>query len=105
MYIHTTRLEKITNKWEKLKKQCKHGETMKDTLNQDVLEDKFPPSPSPNIKTNDVVYTIIEAEDAISGHFDLTSRFPQRSSRGNQYLMAGYHYDANSILGITIKIE
>ena len=37
---------------------------MKDALNRDILGDEFPPSPSPNIKTNDVLYTIIKAEDA-----------------------------------------
>ena len=52
---------------------------------------------------NDVVYTIIEAEDAISGYFDLTGRFPQRSIRGNQYLVVEYYYNANSILVIPIN--
>ena len=63
----------------------------------------LPPSPSTSIKTNDVVYTIIEAEDVISDYFDLTSRFPQCWIRGNQYLIVGYYYNANSILGAPIK--
>ena len=29
---------------------------------------------------------------------DLTSKFPQRFSRGNNYILIGYHYDANAIL-------
>ena len=61
-------------------KSNKHGETMKDNLNRDILGDAFPRLPSPNIKKNDVVYTIIEAEDAISGYFYLSGCFPQRSS-------------------------
>ena len=77
---------------------------MEGTLNRDILEDTFLPSPSPSIKINNVVYTRIEAEDKISGYFVLTGRFPQRLSQGNQYLMVGYHYDANLILGIPIQI-
>ena len=53
---------------------------MKYTLTQDILHDTFPPSPSLHIKTNNTVYTIIEAEDTISGYFYLTGRFPQRLS-------------------------
>jgi len=34
---------------------------------------------------------------------DLTGRFPKRSSCGNQYILVGYHYDGNCILGIPIK--
>ena len=45
--------------------------------NRDILEDVFPHSPSSNTKTNNVLYNIIEAEDAISGYFDLTGRFSQ----------------------------
>ena len=29
---------------------------------------------------------------------DLMGRFPYRSSRGNGYILVGYHYDRNSIL-------
>ena len=38
-----------------------------------------------------------------SGYFDLTCRFLQYLSRGNQYFMVDYHYDVNSILSIPMK--
>jgi len=34
---------------------------------------------------------------------DLTGNFPKRSSRGNEYILVGYHYNANHIRGIPIK--
>ena len=61
----------------------------------------FPPSPQPNIKSNEVIYTIVNTQD--KGFFDLPGRFPICSSRGNQYLVIAYHYDANAILGMPIK--
>ena len=84
----------------KVKKQRKHAKTIKYFLKRDILKDTFPPSTSPNIKTNNVIYAIIEAEDTISSYFYLTGRFPQHTSRGNWYLIV----DTNSILEIPIKI-
>ena len=54
-------------------------------------------------KTNDVVYIIINHDDMVTGYMDLTGRFPQRSSRGNNYILVGYHYDANAITANAIK--
>ena len=34
---------------------------------------------------------------------DLTGRFPKRPSRGNEYILVGYHYDGNYIHGIPVK--
>ena len=34
---------------------------------------------------------------------DTTGRFPQRSSRGHEYILVGYHYDSNLIYGIPLK--
>ena len=34
---------------------------------------------------------------------DLIDRFPQRSSRGNKYILVGYHYDSNVIYDILIQ--
>ena len=34
---------------------------------------------------------------------DLTGQFPYCSSRGNQYILIGYHYDSNAILGLPLK--
>ena len=46
---------------------------------------------------------MISQEDIDGEFFDLTGRFPQRSSSGTQYILIGYHWDANSIIGIPIK--
>ena len=35
--------------------------------------------------------------------FDLTGRFPQRFSQGNQYILVGYHFDENYITGIPLE--
>jgi hypothetical protein len=66
-------------------------------------DDHFPPSPSPNIKCNEVAYAIINRADMSVGYMDGTGRFPQRSSRGNEYILIGYHFDGNAILGQPIK--
>ena len=36
-------------------------------------------------------------------HTDLSGRFPMRSSRGDQYILVGYHYDGNCIYGKAVK--
>ena len=36
-------------------------------------------------------------------YIDLTDRFPYRSERGNEYILVGYHYDANAILCTALK--
>lgn len=57
----------------------------------------FPASDQPNVKTYEVVYAVIK-DNNITAYTDLTGRFPYRSSRGNEYLLFGYHYDSNIIL-------
>ena len=37
-------------------------------------------------------------------YMDLIGRFPYCSSRGNEYILVAYHYDANAILGVPLKI-
>ena len=78
--------------------------TKKQTKQEELtdIEDYFPPSDVPNIRTNEVCYTIIDPQKEIS-YMDLTGRFPRKSSRGNEYLLIGYHYDANHIRAIPIK--
>ena len=53
--------------------------------------------------TNEVAYMLIDKKELSTAYTDLTGRFPMRSSRGNQYILIGYHYDANCIHGIAIK--
>ena len=73
------------------------NQSVSDMVQQNIMTDAFPTSQKPNIKTNDVICAVIETDDLHSSYFDTTGRFPQRSSRGNQYVMVGYHYDANLI--------
>ena len=68
-----------------------------------ISNNTFPISPSPNQRTHDVAYAIIDPSTMTNAYFDLTGKFPQRSSSGNQYIFVGYNYDANSILAEPIK--
>ena len=64
--------------------------------------DLHPTSDSPNIKTNNVMYTLLSSKDG-KGYMDLTERFPYRSASGNEYIMIAYNYDANAILAHPVK--
>ena len=90
----------ITNTKNKLLYNNSHSEQV---CHQELDEDNFPASPIPNIKSNDVAYMLIDRKELNTAYIDLTGRFPMRSSRGNQYILIGYHYDANCIHGIAIK--
>ena len=79
------------------------GQSIQQAIKYNINTDAFPPSPSPNIKTNDVVYNIIEASPKDLAHTNLTGSFPYQSSRGNEYIFVGFHYDANAILVEPIK--
>ena len=63
----------------------------------------FPPSDSPNLKTNEVIYSIIDSPPTCLSYIDLTGRFPYKSTRENEYILVGYHYDANAILATRLK--
>ena len=66
--------------------------------------DFFPVHDTPNnTKTNEIVCTIIEFKSTKKAYGDLTGRFPFTSSRGSQYFLVVYHYDANAILDSTLK--
>ena len=70
----------------------------------DLVEDEMTPSsPTPNVKTNQVAYILIDKKDLTTAYQDLTGRFPYRSSRGNEYILIGFHYDANSIIAHPVK--
>ena len=66
-----------------------------------IQDDMHPTSDIPNIKTNDVIYSLISSTD--KGFMDLTGRFPYCSSRGNEYILIAYHYDSNAIMGRPLK--
>ena len=45
-----------------------------------------------------MLYITLHNQDPTNNAFiDLTRRFPYRSSRGNEYVLIGYYYDANAI--------
>ena len=64
-------------------------------------DDMFPLSDTPNLKHHQVVYTIID--ELSKAYIDLTGRFPHCSSRGNQYILVGYHHDGNAILSTPLR--
>ena len=66
-------------------------------------QDAFPSAPQPNTKCNHVAYILINRNDMTTAYQDLTGRFPVKSSSGNEYILIGYHYDANCILGHPVK--
>ena len=77
-----------------------------DPIKNELLQqemDVFPASPTPNLKTNAVAYILVNKTDMVTAYQDLTGRFPYKSSRGNEYILIGYHYDANCILGHPVK--
>ena len=61
-------------------------------------DDAFLASAKPNVKTQQVVYFLSTADSLGLAYSDLTGKFPVQSSRGNNYLLVGYHQDANAIL-------
>ena len=70
--------------------------------NKDVT-DHFPTSSAPVTKSNQVVYVLIDKSTISTAYQDLTGRFPFKSSSGNEYVLIGYHYDANCIVGHPVK--
>ena len=72
-------------------------------LREHIDKDAFPPSDNPNIKTNEVIYAIFDSSSKGLAYIDLTGRFPYRSAQGNEYILVGYHYDANAILSTALK--
>ena len=76
---------------------------LEEILYQDILEEKFPTSPSPNQKTNDVSYHVLNVNCKDKVYTNLIGKFSYRSLRGNTYIFIGYHYDANAILATPIK--
>ena len=96
-------MKQIRQKFKVLQNKIKPDQTMEDTLIQEMEEDNFPSSFTPNIGCNQVAYSIISKGECCTAYTDLTRRFPQKSSQGNQYLLIGYHYDTNCILALPLK--
>ena len=86
-----------------LRAKQKKGEPLEEVLKRELLQDQFPTPDQPNVKTQHVIYVIIDKNTISTAYTDLTGRFPMRSSMGNQYILVGYHYDGNCILGHAVK--
>ena len=54
-------------------------------------------------KNRDIAYRVIDITPNNVTCADLTRRFPYQSIRGRKYIMVGYHYAQNVILGKTLK--
>ena len=54
-------------------------------------------------KENGVAYIVIDHNNMCAGYMDLRGRFPQKSSRGNKYVLVAYHYDAYVIFAEPLK--
>ena len=72
-------------------------------FNDEPQENVFLPVSNTTDKINKVAYVLINKDNIKTAYQDLTGRFPIKSSRGNEYILIGYHYDANCILAHLIK--
>ena len=63
--------------------------------------DSYPDAES--VKTHEICATIIPFNIKGKDFSDLTGALPQKSSRGNLYVMVMYDYDRNAILDKPIK--
>ena len=71
---------------------------------EDAHADAFPTPDNPNVKTNGILCMLLQTKkETGKAYIDLTGRFPIRSDRGNEYILVGYHYEANAILATPLK--
>ena len=90
-------MNKLRKRFQAMKALKTKEKTFEHVFKEYLDEDNFPQSPNPNIKTNDVAYMLIDRNELSTAYTDLTGRFPVRSSRGNHYILIGYHYDAKIV--------
>ena len=103
--IFTSTNSDIKEKIAKLKVQFPTINGVQNLIEADIHNDAFPLSEVPNTKTYDVAYSLIDLPPKNMAYTDLTGRFPYRSSSGNEYIIVGYHFDGNVILGEPIKTD
>ncbi len=77
--------------------------SLEDVLRNELDLDFSPASDSPNIKTNEVIYSIFYSSREGLAYINLTGRFPYRSAQGNEYILVAYHHDANASLAQPLK--
>ena len=87
----------------KLKAETKDHDELKTKIEKEIIEDAFPTTNNPNTRKNDVLFTIVESSAKGMGYIGLKGIFPYKSARCNEYILVGYHYDANAILAESIK--
>ena len=46
---------------------------------------------------------LINHDELMAAYQDLTGRFPVKLSSGNEYVLVGYHYDVNCIIGHPVR--
>ena len=88
---------------QQLLKHKKTGKKLEEALLEEITDDTFLSPPSPNKRTCEMIYQIYNLHRKDTAYKDLTGIFPYRSTRGNQYLFIGYHFDTNTILATPIK--
>ena len=79
------------------------SQSLEDIIRASMHKYCFPPSDSPNIKQNEVLYLLVDSSPSSLSYIDLTGRFPYRSDQGNEYVLVAYYYDANAILAQPLK--
>lgn len=97
----------IQNNINRLKNQTT-SKSLKEALKKrrlDIDEDVFSQPLVPDIKSNCVIYSLIEHSKKTMAYIDLTGRFHYKLSKGNQYILVGYHVDANNIQAVALRIR
>ena len=91
-------MNNIREYFKKLKAKQKLGKTLEEVLQVEMGKNSLPLSDTPIIKTNNDIYVVIDKTKICTAYKTFTKCFLMQSSRGNQYIMVGYHYDGNCIL-------
>ena len=98
-HLHKQR-QNLQSTTKKIKPSTKKEVKQEDS---DDLNDYFPTPELPVVKSNHVAYVLIDKSTISTAYQDLTGRFPYKSASGNEYVLIGYHYDANCIIGHPVK--
>ena len=88
---YDTKMDKLRKRLKAMQALKTKGRTLEELFTEKRDDDKFPTSPTPNIKTNDVACILINKNELSTAYTDLTGRFLMQSRRGNQYMLIGYH--------------
>ena len=72
----TLNIKQIRAHFKKLKDKIQPGQTMEEALQQEIDADNYPKTTGPNLKTQAVLYMIIDKSEVCTVYTDLTGRFP-----------------------------